>query len=49
MITGIDKRVDELIGWLSTLEPSFIFLLALPFLVGSAGLLAEYCRRRRVG
>jgi hypothetical protein len=44
MTLGIGNRLDELISWLSTLEPSFAFLLSLPFLVAGAGFLAEYCR-----
>jgi hypothetical protein len=50
-MTAISNRADELIVWLSTLEPGFAFLLALPFLVAGAGLLAEYCQvcRQRVG
>ena len=40
-------RFWELMHWLTSLDPSFAFLLALPFLVGFAGLMAEYVRHRR--
>jgi hypothetical protein len=38
-----------MIDWIASLEPPFAFLLALPFLVGLAGLIAEYVRWRRTG
>jgi len=38
--------LNELFVWLSTLEPGFAFLLALPFVVAVAGLLSEYCQAR---
>ena len=41
------NRAEELVGWLNSLDPPFAFLLALPFLVGLAGLLAEHIRQRR--
>jgi hypothetical protein len=37
----------ELIQWLFALDPPFAFLLAMPFLVGFGGLLAECLRQRR--
>jgi hypothetical protein len=40
-------HLEELVSWLNALDPSFAFLLVLPFLVGLAGLLAEHLRRRR--
>lgn len=40
-------RIRELIDWLQALPADFAFLLALPFVVGLAGLWAE--RRRRPG
>jgi hypothetical protein len=40
-------RIEELAQWLISLDPSFAFLLALPFLVGFAGLLSEYLRQCR--
>ena len=42
--------MNELLNWLTTLDPVFAFLLALPFLVAAAGGLAEgvrYLRDRR--
>ena len=33
--------------WFGALPPDFAFLLALPFLVGLAGLISEEIRRRR--
>jgi hypothetical protein len=39
--------IRELIDWLTSLKPPFAFLLALPFLVGLAGLVSEYLRGRR--
>lgn len=43
----VAEGVGELIQWLVSLDPGFAFLLALPFLVGLAGFLAEYLRQRR--
>ena len=40
---------DQTLQWGLSLDPSFAFLLALPFLVGFAGLLAEYLRQRHSG
>jgi hypothetical protein len=42
--------MDSLAGvsaWLGSLEPGFAFLLALPFIVAIAGLLAGWARHRR--
>ena len=36
----------ELWSWLQTLEPPFLYLLILPFVVAVAGLLAELVRAR---
>jgi hypothetical protein len=33
-------------NWFGSLEPSFVFLLCLPFVVAAAGLLADFARRR---
>lgn len=38
--------LDELWSWIQALEPPFLFLLILPFVVGVAGLLAELARTR---
>lgn len=37
--------LDELWSWIQTLEPPFLFLLILPFVVGVAGLLGELARK----
>ena len=37
----------EIIDWLSGLDRVFAFMLALPFVVAIAGLLAEYWRHLR--
>lgn len=47
-LTGISDRVDELVQWLIALDRPFAFLLALPFAVVLAGLIAELVRQRRV-
>ena len=39
--------MNELLHWLGTLDPSFAFLLALPFIVAAAGGLAEGVRHLR--
>ena len=39
--------LGELYRWVLSLDPSFAFLLALPFVVGFVGLLSEYLRQRR--
>ena len=39
--------IGELSQWLLSLDAYFAFLLALPFVVGFAGLLSEHLRRRR--
>jgi hypothetical protein len=46
-VAGIIHRVDELIQWLQALDRPFAFLLALPFMVALAGLVAELVRQRR--
>ena len=43
----VGGAIGELIQWLLSLDPSFAFLLALPFGVGFAGFLSEHLRRRR--
>jgi hypothetical protein len=43
----VEGAIGELIQWLLSLDPSFAFLLALPFVVGFVGLLSEYLRHRR--
>ena len=39
--------VTDLIDWLASLPADFAFLLALPFLVAAAGLLADRGSRRK--
>lgn len=39
---------SELVTWFDTLEPTFVFLLALPFVVSVMGLLT-YLRDRQSG
>jgi hypothetical protein len=39
---------SDWVAWWRTVTPGFAFLLALPFLVGLAGLVAD-CIRRRCG
>ena len=39
--------VSELGQWLGSLDPTFAFLLALPFLVALAGLTSLYFERHR--
>jgi hypothetical protein len=46
-ISEFERTIEETIQWFISLEPSFAFLLALPFLVGFAGFLGEYLRQRR--
>ncbi|OGA44952.1 MAG: hypothetical protein A3F74_16995 [Betaproteobacteria bacterium RIFCSPLOWO2_12_FULL_62_58] len=43
----IYAHMSEIIDWFSGLDPVFTFLLALPFVVAIAGLLAEYWRHSR--
>ena len=38
--------ITEFIDWLATVPADFAFLLALPFLVAAAGLLADRPKRR---
>jgi hypothetical protein len=47
-LAGTVDRVGELVQWLKELDRPFAFLLALPFMVALAGLVAELVRRRRV-
>ena len=47
-LAGIVEWVDELVLWLTALDRPFAFLLALPFIVALAGLVAEFVRQRRV-
>lgn len=42
-----DEALAFLSAWWVTVPASFAFLLALPFAVAAAGLLAETVRRRR--
>ena len=39
--------LGDLYRWVLSLDPSFAFLLALPFVVACVGLLSEYLRTRR--
>ena len=48
LLTKIAKGVEESVQWITTLEPAFAFLLALPFMVALAGLLSEHVRQRRL-
>jgi len=41
--------VTDFAAWLARLPADFAFLLALPFLVGAAGLLADRLRHRKEG
>lgn len=38
--------VSDFLDWLATLPADFAFLLALPFLIGAVGLLADRPKRR---
>jgi hypothetical protein len=38
--------LSDLSAWWQTVPRDFVFLLALPFLVAAAGLIAELVRRR---
>jgi len=38
--------ISDFLDWLATLPADFAFLLALPFVVGAAGLLADRPKRR---
>jgi hypothetical protein len=42
----VGSWIAELAAWWQTVSPEFVFLLALPFVVGAAGLLADCVRRR---
>jgi len=53
MIPGNRRRipmaaVNELWSWLASLDPTFAFLVALPFAIGVLGLAALAFGRRRV-
>jgi hypothetical protein len=39
--------IDEVVQWFASLDRSFAFLLALPFMVVLAGLVGEFVRRRK--
>ena len=45
---GERGMIDELVQWTISLDRSFAFLLALPFMVALAGLVAELARLRRM-
>ena len=47
-LAGIIDRFDELARWLMELDRPFAFLLAVPFIVALAGLVAEFVRQRRL-
>jgi hypothetical protein len=40
--------IDEFAQWITSLDRSFAFLLALPFMIALAGLVAEFARQRRM-
>lgn len=42
------QAVNELWSWLAGLDPTFAFLVALPFAIGAIGLAALGFERRRV-
>jgi hypothetical protein len=41
--------VNELWSWLAGLDPTFAFLVALPFVIGALGLGRLALERRRIG
>lgn len=43
----LDAALASWSAWWATVTPSFALLLALPFLVAAAGLLADVIRRKR--
>lgn len=47
MVNELVSRANELWYWLLALEPSFAFLLALPFLVVAAGFLRYWFDQER--
>jgi hypothetical protein len=47
MLTWILQRLEELHQWLVMLERPFAFMLALPFIITVAALVAEFVRQRR--
>jgi hypothetical protein len=42
------QAVNDLWSWLAGLDPTFAFLVALPFAIGALGLAALALERRRV-
>ena len=46
---GTIDRFYELVQWLTALDRSFVFLLALPFVVALVGLVSELVRHCRIG
>lgn len=43
------ETAESLLRWAQALDPGFAFMLALPFVVAAAGLVAEGARRMRRG
>lgn len=43
----IARFTADLASWWATVTPEFAFLLALPFVVGLVGVIADCVRRRR--
>ena len=46
-MSAIHALLNDTGLWFSALPPDFAFLLALPFLVGLAGLISDAIRKRR--
>ena len=46
IVDGVSSHVQDLWQWILGLEPNFAFLMALPFIVATAGL-ARYWYDRR--
>jgi len=42
------EAIDEMWAWLASLDPTFAFLVALPFAIGALGLAALALERKRV-
>lgn len=42
----LDAALASWTAWWETVSPTFVFLLALPFAVGAAGLIGDAVRRR---
>jgi hypothetical protein len=40
-------ELNELLTWYDSLDPTFTFLFALPFIVAAAGLITEWLGARR--